>query len=352
MSPNDAPVTPPMTGPDHRRSSLSPATPAESASRSPAGLRSLPAFILSLAVTALVAIAVAGKPDARFFAVIGTACIAAIAVLRLFPNGRLLALTMINLIAVYVAVFAFFIDELFGGIAPDVVGLGFLLPPVAFLAGCWFWRKEVAMVLEAPHLRDTEALFEALKWLLPVFSVGGVALALSFYAEQVVNNEIAYLGAMALIGLIVFVLARNIAIFLLDAGLLFEEFFRRMSRLAIPAFAFLTCYAMLVIIFASLFMLMAQYAGQPHFRVVGEARAITFSEAVHFSITTLSTVGYGDIVPASNVARVVASAEVICGLLLLMFGVSELQEYAREHRRQRDARALSADPPGGGRGSL
>lgn len=331
-------------GNDHRNSPSIPIA-AESASRAARGWRSVPAFALSLAVTALVAIAVAGKPDVRFFAVVGAACVAALVVLRLFPNGRLLALTMINLIAVYVAVFAFFVEELFGRIAPDVVGIGFLLPPSAFLAGCWFWRDEVASVLEAPHLRDTESLFHALKWLVPVFSVGGVALLLSFYAEAVVNNEVAYLGAMTLIALIVVVLARNIATFLLDAGLLFEEFFRRMARLAIPAFAFLTCYAMLVIIFASLYMLMARHASQPHFRVVGEAREITFSEAVHFSITTLSTVGYGDIVPSSNVARVVASAEVICGLLLLMFGVSELQEYAREHRRQREARARLPEPP-------
>lgn len=335
-----------MSRRDARRNLISPATPSESASRAPAGLRSLPAFGLSLAVTALVAIAVAGKPDARFFAVIAAACVAALVVLRLFPNGRLLAMTMINLIAVYVAIFAFFIDELFGRIAPDVVGVGFMLPPAAFLIGCWYWRTEVSAVLEQPHLRDTEALFEALKWLLPVFSVGGVALILSFYAESVVNNEIAYLSAMGLIALIVLALARNIAIFLLDAGLLFEEFFRRMSRLAIPAFAFLTCYAMLVIIFASVFLLMSKYASQPHFRVVGEARVINFFEAIHFSITTLSTVGYGDIVPASNIARVIASAEVICGLLLLMFGVSELQEYAREHRRMRDDLTRERDTSG------
>lgn len=329
-----------MTEPETPRR-LAPGTAPESASRSPAGFRSAPAFALSLAVTALVAIAVAGRADARFFAVVGSACVAVLVVLRLFPNGRLLALTMVNLIAVYVAVFAFFIEEMFGRIAPDIVGIGFLLPPAAFLAGCWIWRADVAAVLEAPHLRDTQALFQALKWLLPVFAVGAAALLVSFYAEHVVNNAVAYLAAMSLIALIVLALARNIAIFLLDAGLLFEEFFRRMARLAIPAFAFLTCYAMLVIIFASVFLLMAQHAVQPHFRVVGETRALNFSEAIHFSITTLSTVGYGDIVPASNAARVVASAEVICGLLLLMFGVSELQEYAREHRRRREG--LAAD---------
>jgi putative Mn2+ efflux pump MntP len=64
-------------------------------------------------------------------------------------------------------------------------------------------------------------------------------------------------------------------------------------------------------------------------------RALNFSESIYFSIVTISTVGYGDIVPHSSVARVLASLEVICGFLLLLFGVSELLEYAREHRRNR-----------------
>jgi hypothetical protein len=48
---------------------------------------------------------------------------------------------------------------------------------------------------------------------------------------------------MSAIGLIILGVSRSVAIFLVDAGLLFEEFFARMSRLAIPAFAFLTLYA-------------------------------------------------------------------------------------------------------------
>jgi voltage-gated potassium channel len=49
----------------------------------------------------------------------------------------------------------------------------------------------------------------------------------------------------------VLVVSRSVAIFRVDAGLLFEEFFERMSRLAIPAFAFLTFYSLRVIVFAS-----------------------------------------------------------------------------------------------------
>src|SRR5262249_12972791 len=137
------------------------------------------------------------------------------------------------------------------------------------------------------------------------------------------------------IGLIVLGVSRSVAIFLVDAGLLFEEFFHRMSRLAVPAFAFLTFYALLVILFASIFSIVSQFASGDHFHVGNVSRALSLSEAMHFSIVTISTVGYGDIVPASNIARVLASIEVICGVLLLLFGVSELLEYTREHRRDR-----------------
>ena len=144
-----------------------------------------------------------------------------------------------------------------------------------------------------------------------------------------------FLLAMSAIGLIVLGVSRSVAIFLVDAGLLFEEFFRRMSRLAIPAFAFLTFYALLVILFASIFSIVSQFSTGDHFRVGSVTRGLSFNEAMHFSIVTISTVGYGDIVPVSNIARVLTSIEVICGVLLLLFGVSELLGYTREHRADR-----------------
>ncbi len=56
----------------------------------------------------------------------------------------------------------------------------------------------------------------------------------------------------------------------------------------------------------------------------------------------MSTVGYGDIVPHSSLARVLASIEIVCGFMLLLFGVSELLEYTREHREQGRGRDGSA----------
>lgn len=292
-------------------------------------------------LVALVALAITGRPNELFAAILLMASISAWLIRWLFPNGRFLSLTLVNLITVYATIFMFFVDELFGRIRPNAAGVGFSLPVITFLLGCWMWRSQVSTLLDEQRIRDSQSLLRTFSWLIPVFAVGVLAFLFSTFAEGMVNNEGSFLVAMMAIALIVLAASRTIATFLVDAGLLFEEFFRRMSRLVVPAFAFLTFYALLVIIFASLYTLIAQFAAQPPFRVGTEARALAFSEAVHFSVVTLSTVGYGDIVPASNIARALASVEVICGVLLLLFGVSELQEYAREHRHDRNREGSS-----------
>jgi voltage-gated potassium channel len=245
------------------------------------------------------------------------------------------SLTLANLIAVYASIFAFFTEEIFGRIGSTVLGIGFSLPLLSFLVGCSLRRGEVRAVIDRPAIRSERGLYKALLWLIPVSLVGAAVLILSWLAEAAVNTDLAFLAAMLMIALIVLAVSRDVAIFLVDAGLLFEEFIMRMARLAVPAFAFLTSYSLLVIIFASVYSIISKLPGEPHFLVGNVAKAISFPEAMHFSIVTISTVGYGDIVPASNVARVLASMEVICGVMLLLFGVSELLEYAREHRRDR-----------------
>ncbi|MGO8842899.1 MAG: ion channel [Methyloceanibacter sp.] len=91
----------------------------------------------------------------------------------------------------------------------------------------------------------------------------------------------------------------------------------RISQLVIPAFAFLTFYSLLVILFASAYHILSQYTADAHFYVGGVPRALSFSESIYFSI--VSTVGYGDIIPHSSLARLLASLEVICGFMLLLF---------------------------------
>jgi len=210
-------------------------------------------FGVSLILVTLVAIAVADKANTLLLAIVVSAGVATALIRWLFPERSFFSLTFMNLVAVYASIFAFFLEELFGQIGPTAAGVGFCLPILFFLMGCWIRRTDIRAVIDHPDIRGGQALYGALVWLIPVSIVGAAVFVLSWFAEASVNTNLVFLLSMLVIGLIVLGVSRNVAIFLVDAGLLFEEFFHRMSRLAVPAFAFLTFYALLVIFFASIF---------------------------------------------------------------------------------------------------
>ncbi len=294
--------------------------------------RNRTAIVLSFALTAMVAFGVAGSANSLMLAIFGSAAITTGIIHHLFPASTHFNLSLANLISVYASIFAVFAEEAFGRIGPEVLGFGFSVPLMFFVLGCWLRRADLQNLVEKTDVRSRHDPLGALRWLLPVLAIGAVVLGLAGVAEAVINNNTAFIAAMFLLGLIVLSVSRDVAMFLVEAGFLFDEFFTRISRLVMPAFAFLTFYSLLVVAFATFYSIMSQHSSVFHFRVGGTGRIIGFPEAIHFSITTLSTVGYGDIVPASNLARIVASLEVVCGVLLLLFGVSELLEYSREHR--------------------
>ena len=54
--------------------------------------------------------------------------------------------------------------------------------------------------------------------------------------------------------------------------------------------------------------------------------------AVYFSLTTIATVGYGDIVPVTKLARVLVALEILSGLTYAIFLFSLIATFAREKR--------------------
>ena len=101
-------------------------------------------------------------------------------------------------------------------------------------------------------------------------------------------------------------------------------FFEIVSSLIKPAFAFLTFYSMMVVLFATLYRLLGRLDTAPTFMIDGVPRDPSFVEALYFSIVTLSTVGYGDIVPLTYAARIVVALQIVSGILLLLFGFHAL----------------------------
>ena len=303
--------------------------------KTPHWVSELSRVALPLAFVSLVAAAVAGITSPLFFAMVLSAGMVIVLIGALFPAGRLFPIAFASLIAVYAAIFSLFVEEVFLGIDVAFLVIGFCLPIFFFVLGCWLRRDQVRAVVAHPVIRSKSRVMRAAVWLVPVFLVGTIVILLSRTVGTEANMDAVFLAAMSIIGLIVLAVSRDVAIFLVDAGLLFEEFFSRVSRLVIPAFAFVTFYSLLVILFASAYRLISVYTSGPHFYMGGAPHALSFSESIYFSIGTISTVGYGDIIPYSSPARVLASLEVFCGIMLLLFGVSELLEYAREHRQDR-----------------
>ena len=303
--------------------------------KSPYWLSELARVTLPLALVALVAAAVAGVTSPLFFAMVLSAGLVIAVIRALFPAGRLFPVAFASLLAVYATIFSLFVEEIFRGIGDAFLVVGFCLPIFVFVVGCWLRRDQIRVLVAHPAISSEQRVLRAAVWLVPVFFIGAIVILLSRTVGSVLNMDMVFLGAMSLIGLIVLTVSRDVAVFLVDAGLLFKEFFRRVSRLVIPAFAFVTFYSLIVILFASAYRLISVYIPESHFNVGGALRGLSFSESIYFSIGTISTVGYGDIIPYSNLARVLSSFEVFCGIMLLLFGVSELLEYAREHRQDR-----------------
>ena len=171
-------------------------------------------------------------------------------------------------------------------------------------------------------------------WLAPVFAIGAVTFALPGLGFGQLALGAAFLIAMAAIAGIVLFVGPNVATFLIDTGLLFEAFFEQARRAFVAVFAFLTFYSVLVIVFGALYRILDVAATAPNFVIGGRPRDISFAESLYFSVVTMATVGYGDITPLSDLARLLAAIQVVVGLLLLLFGFSEILSYARDRGRQ------------------
>ena len=288
---------------------------------------------LTTAMVGLVVFAIAIVEN-YLAAVVVVAIIALVAIFRIwFQSSRAFCLTLANLAGIYACIFLFFSETNFLQASVGARSIAFVMPLMAFVIGSFRHRAAVSRVAVSMRIYNKQHIFRIVSWLIPVFAIG----ALSFFVPaKVLDIDLAdgtLLTAMAAISLIVLTVSPEVAAFLLDTGLLFEEFSERVARLIVPAFAFLTCYSLLVIVFASFYAVLDHLSGGGNFRIDGVVRAISFPESLYFSLTTLSTVGYGDIAPASNPMRVVAGIEVVCGILLLLFGFNEIFSFARAQDR-------------------
>lgn len=258
---------------------------------------------------------------------------------RAFGSSRSFSLALTNLIGAYSILFLFFCDSNFPLVGPPAQALAYVMPLTAFVLGSLRMRQRVDSVATARRLRDRQQFGHVVAWLLPISGIGALTFFLpTELMTAPVETGVLLLAQSAIAG-IVFIASLTVALFLLDTGLLFEALFKRLHRLLVPIFVFLSIYSFTLIVFAAIYQVTDQISHTPAFRVDGMVRHTTFPECIYFSLTTLSTVGYGDIVPLNNSIRFFVSVEVIFGVLLLLFGFNEIFSYSRETVQVADEKA-------------
>ena len=252
----------------------------------------------------------------------------------LFATGAHFGLVMANGLAVYVCLFAFFRDANFGRAPEAAVLVAFALPVQAFLAACYAQRAAIGRALGERHDELPKHLPRLIRWMPAAVVVGAASFVLPETGLDEMRQGQALVASMVVIALFVAIAARDLVMLLIDVTTVFESVAERAHQMVMPVFAFLTYYALVILVFTCLYRVAEMALGTGQFRVHGEIRTLSFAEALYFSIITMATVGYGDIVPEGALVRALASAEVVCGVLLLLFGFSEIMR-ARQAVRGR-----------------
>jgi voltage-gated potassium channel len=284
--------------------------------------RWLSAIIISTVLLGLVGYA-SDETVSLFYVSIAAAVFMIIAFHTLF-GGRsaFFNVVLANVITLYLCFFTFFVESLFQGVPPLYIAAGFLLPLAAFLGGAVVRQHEIRGIIQSQVYINEAKFIRSFLWLLPIAMIGILAFALHESHDDPVSVMKRYfLVEMTAISAVVFLASRDFTLMLVDTGILFGDFFASNARLIKPAFAFFTFYSLNIVVFAALYRIVDHMSKVRHFMVHGVSRGLTFIEAMYFSLTTVSTVGYGDIVPLTNAIRFICGVQIFFGTMLFFFGV-------------------------------
>lgn len=106
---------------------------------------------------------------------------------------------------------------------------------------------------------------------------------------------------------------------------------------AIEALA--TTVPLFLLLFSAAYFLMSQ-TSVTNFNV----HALTRTDSLYFTVTVFATVGFGDIFPASQAARLVVTTQMVLNLILLGLGVRLIAGAAQQARQQAGRRDPNLTP--------
>jgi hypothetical protein len=242
----------------------------------------------------------------------------------IFPHGLLFALGAANGLAIYVSIYVVIGRAAFPEAADGARSVAFLLPVLAFVLACWAQRAELAGAAAAEGGADLRHLPRFLRWLTPAGLIGIVSLSAPINRAEPEWQTLALLLAMAGIAVIGTVAVGHIVRLLVDISAILRRVGMRLQFLAVPIATYISLFALLSVAFACFYRIADGLSRGEVFILMGSPQRLSFSDALHFSIVTLSTVGYGDIQPADDGIRLLAAIQMIMGQLLLLFGFAEI----------------------------
>ena len=298
-------------------------------------------LLASLAIAGGVLLLAAGAVGAHRPALVGLMVAAVIgtvlAVARLLPHRGALASTLATCIAIYTVAFGGGIVAIFHHAHWIGIATAFFLPLASFVAAVAWKRHDTRSRLT--HRRKAgrdHILMRGIGWLGLCFVIGAVVVGVVSPGEGVAEATASLVGAMALISATTVWFATDIASLLDETGILFRLFLARMKARIVPIFSFLVVFMFIGVLFATLYAVLDHHTAGPAFTVNGVGTRLTLPDTIYFSFVTLSTIGYGDITPVDPLARVLVIAEIIFGVVLLLFAFAEIASYDPESNLEDD----------------
>ncbi len=300
---------------------------------------------LTFGLMLLIAGGVADRGGFFPLVVLGVTGMAMGALYLIIPYGPQFALGTANGLAMYACLFVVLGRAGFPEATAWSRPAGFMLPVLSFVLACWWRRRALRAWVQGERAVDLAHLPRFARWLVATGAVGVLSLSLPVNRLDEMGQGAALLVAMAAIALIAALSVSDVVRLLVDVAAIFRAVTRRLGYLAVPIAAYSSLWALLAVVFGCLYRIADGISRGPLFAGPGGPLRLDFPAALHFSVVTLSTVGYGEIVPTDDGVRVLASIEMLFSQLLLLFGFFEIM---RGSRAGAPAEPLppQAQPPG------
>ncbi len=295
--------------------------------------------LLGVALTVALMLLVAGGVVDQGWAFAGTALLVAgvaVGTLHLiFPHGLVFALGAANGLAIYV--FAVIGQAGFPRVEGWARSAAFLLPVLGFVAACWRRRVELAAIAEGGGPRWHPE--RVVRWLGGCVLIAVGSLAMPVNRMEAGGQTAVLLLAMLGVAVVTAAAVGEVVRLLVEVATILRQVGRRLKHLGVPIATYVSLFALLAVAFGCFYRIADGLSRSPIFMMVGVPAHISFSDAMHFSVVTLSTVGYGDIQPHDDGIRLLAAIQMVLGQLLLLFGFAEIMR-----GRHADARRGGDNP--------